>query len=270
MEQIAFLGPKGTFSHEAVSKISDNIISYCSIQSVMESIVEDVCSKGLVPIENSIEGSVTITLDLLVHNFDLQIENEIIIPINHNLLVKPGTKIEEITDVYSHSQALAQCQPFLEKMNVNKHFTLSTAAASKQVLELEGSAAIGSLKAAEYYNLEPIVKNIQNNDTNKTRFVTLSKKDHKPTGNDKTSIAFSLFNDAEAGALYEILKIFSQENINLTKIESRPSKIGLGTYIFFIDLEGHRLTEKISNILEKVKNKTSFFKLLGSYPIYEE
>lgn len=270
MEKVAFLGPKGTFSHEAASKVSDNIVAHCSIQSVMESIVNGDCSKGLVPIENSIEGSVTITLDLLIHNFDLQIENEVVISINHNLLVKPGTKIEDITDVYSHSQALAQCQPFLEKMNVNKHFTLSTAAATKQILELDNAASIGSLKAAEYYNLEPIAKNIQNNDTNQTRFVTLSKKDHEPTGHDKTSIAFSLFNDAEAGALYEILKIFSKENINLTKIESRPSKIGLGTYIFFIDLEGHRLTEKISIILEEVENKTSFFKLLGSYPIYEE
>ena len=270
MESVAFLGPKGTFSHEAASKVSDNIISYCSIQSVMESIVEGVCSKGLVPIENSIEGSVTITLDLLAHNFDLQIEGEVIIPINHNLLVKPGTKIEDITDVYSHSQALAQCQPFLEKMNINKHFVLSTAAAAKQILDLENSAAIGSLKAAEFYNLEPIAKNIQNNDTNKTRFIILSKKDHEPTKNDKTSIVFSLFNDAEAGALYEIFKIFSKENINLTKIESRPSKIGLGTYIFFIDLEGHRSTKEISEILTEVKNKTSFFKLLGSYPIYEE
>ena len=269
MDKTSFLGPKGTFSHEAASKISDNLIEYCSIQSVMESIVNEECVRGIVPIENSIEGSVTVTLDLLVHKFDLKIENEIVIPINHNLLAKPGTKIEDITDVYSHSQAIAQCQPFLEEMKINKHFTLSTAAAAKQVLKLDNSASIGSLKAAELYNLEILAKNIQTNDNNQTRFVILSKNDHKPTKRDKTSIAFSLFNDAESGALYHILKIFAEEKISLTKIESRPSKSKLGTYIFFIDLEGHRLTEKIKEILDDVEKQTSFFKLLGSYPIYE-
>ncbi|MDD2644480.1 MAG: prephenate dehydratase domain-containing protein, partial [Methanobacteriaceae archaeon] len=131
--KVSFLGPNGTFTHEAASTISENLISYCSIQSVMESVVNGECDKGVVPIENSIEGSVTLTLDLLVHKFNLMIENEIIIPINHNLLVNDGVRIEDISDVYSHSQALAQCQPFLEKLNVKKHFTLSTAAAAKKV-----------------------------------------------------------------------------------------------------------------------------------------
>lgn len=268
MEKVSFLGPKGTFSHEAASKVSDNLIDYCSIQSVMESVINGDCSKCIVPIENSIEGSVTETLDLLVHKFNLKIENEVIIPINHNLLAKPGTKIENITDVYSHSQSLSQCQPFLEEMNVTKHFTLSTAAAAKQVLNLENAAAISSLKAAELYNLEVLARNIQNNDTNQTRFVVLSDNIHKPTGNDKTSIAFNLFDDSKSGALYEVLSIFANQNINLTKIESRPSKDGLGTYIFFIDLEGHISSNKINSILEEVKNGTSFFKLLGSYPRY--
>jgi prephenate dehydratase len=269
MNQVSFLGPNGTFTHEAASTVSDNLISYCSIQSVMESVMNDECSKGIVPIENSIEGSVTLTLDLLVHKFDLMIEGEIIIPINHNLLVNQGAKIEDITDVYSHSQALAQCQPFLEDMEVNKHFSLSTAAAAKKVKGLNNSAAIGTLTAGKLYGLIPLIKNIQDNDTNQTRFIILSKNDHEPTGNDKTSIIFSLFDDAESGALYKVLEIFAKENISLTKIESRPSKEGLGSYLFFIDLEGHRLDDNISRILKEVKNKTSFFKILGSYPFYQ-
>lgn len=269
MDKISFLGPNGTFTHEAASTISDNLISFCSIQSVMESVVNDKCKNGIVPIENSIEGSVTLTLDLLVHKFDLMIEGEIIIPINHNLLVNEGTQIEDITDVYSHSQALAQCQPFLEKMNVNKHFSLSTAAAAKKVEGQKNVAAIGTLTAGKLYNLKPLACNIQDNDTNQTRFIILSKNDHKPTGKDKTSIVFSLYADSESGALYKILKIFAQENISLTKIESRPSKEGLGSYIFFIDLEGHRLNARISNILTEVKDKTSFFKILGSYPLVD-
>ena len=266
--KVSFLGPNGTFTHEAASTISENLISYCSIQSVMESVVNGECDKGVVPIENSIEGSVTLTLDLLVHKFNLMIENAIIIPINHNLLVNDGVRIEDISDVYSHSQALAQCQPFLEKLNVKKHFTLSTAAAAKKVEGHKNYAAIGTLTSGKLYNLKPLVSNVQDNDTNQTRFIILSKKDHIPTGHDKTSIVFSLYDDASSGALYKVLKIFSNKNINLSKIESRPSKEGLGSYIFFIDLEGHRNDKSISEILSEVKEKTSFFKILGSYPIY--
>lgn len=268
MEKISFLGPEGTFSHEAASKFNAEIIPYCTIQAIMESIESGECSKGLVPIENSLEGPVNITLDLLAHNFDLMIESEVVISISHNLLAKPNTKIEDITDVYSHSQALAQCQPYIEKLNVRKHFTSSTTLAAEKVLDLDNAAAIGSLKAADKYGLGVLDKNIQINDDNETRFVVLSKKDHIPTGHDKTSILFSLFNDAESGALYKILKLFAEENINLTKIESRPSKNKLGTYIFFADLEGHRKDEKIDKVLKEVKSMTSSFKLLGSYPIF--
>ncbi|WP_297983008.1 prephenate dehydratase [uncultured Methanobrevibacter sp.] len=268
-EKVAFLGPQGTFSHEAASLVSDDLISYCSIPTVMSSVESGECVCGIVPIENSIEGPVSLTLDSLIHNFDLKIKNEIIIPINHNLLAASDVTVDEIENVYSHSQAIGQCQPYLERNNLTAHYSLSTAAAAKRVAETGEDAAIGTLKAAELYNLKVIDTNIQENFNNQTRFVVLDKEDSPITGNDKTSISFSLFED-KPGGLYEILSIFAEENINLTKIESRPSKEGLGHYIFFIDMEGHRLDENISRILNELESNTSFFKVLGSYPVYSE
>jgi len=236
----------------------------------MNSVVNGKCSKGIVPIENSIEGPVGLTLDLLAHKIDLVIEKEIVIPISHNLLICKdiygAEGIGDIIDVYSHSQALAQCQNYLENHNMKTHFTLSTAAAAESIKGQKGVAAIGTLKAAEIYGLKPIDKNIQDIKNNQTRFIILSKNLTKITGHDKTSLLFSLFDD-NPGGLYEILGVFAKSNVNLTKIESRPSKEGLGKYIFFIDLEGHQDDEKIKNILNILKEKTSFLKILGSYPI---
>ncbi len=259
----------------------------------MGSVTTGECSKGIVPIENSIEGPVGITLDLLAHKVDLNIEKELIIPISHNLLVDgdiyniDGNKednvnenkdidsndndiiinndINDIKDVYSHSQALAQCQNYLENHGIKTHFTLSTAAAAKFIKGKSGVGAIGTLKAAELYGLKAIDKNIQDIKNNKTRFVLLSKNKTKITGNDKTSILFSLFDD-NPGGLHDILGVFAEYDINLTKIESRPSKEGLGKYIFFVDFEGHRDETNISNILNTVEKKVSYMKILGSYP----
>ena len=214
----------------------------------MESVANGDCKYGVVPIENSIEGSVTLTLDSLIHNFDLKIRNEIVIPINHNLLAAHDMAVESVSDVYSHSQALGQCQPYLERHGMTPHYTLSTAAAAKQVAESGEGAAIGTLKAAELYGLKVIDRNIQEKFNNQTRFIVLDNEDSPMSGNDKTSVAFS----------------------NLTKIESRPSKEGLGHYIFFVDFEGHRMDGRMSEILEELDGKTSFFKVLGSYPIYSD
>ena len=234
----------------------------------MKSVEEDVTLKGVVPIENSIEGPVGLTLDLLVHKFNLKIEREIIIPINHNLLSREDTDIENISDVYSHSQAIAQCQNYLELKNMKPHFTLSTAAAARSIGEIENAAAIGTLKVAELYDLKVIDRNIQDINNNKTRFVVLSKNNNEITGNDKTSILFSLFDD-NPGGLHDILGVFAKDNINLTKIESRPSKEGLGKYIFFVDFEGHQDDKKLKNVLNIIKTKTSFTKVLGSYPLVD-
>lgn len=262
---ISFLGPKGTFTHEAASKINENLIPYCTIPAVFESVESGECNKGVVPIENSIEGPVGQTLDLLAHNFDLNIYDEIIIPINHNLLVNPGSKLEDISEVYSHSQAIAQCRDFINGNKFQPHYAVSTANAAKSILGNKNMAAIGNIKAAELYGLDVLVPSIQDFDNNQTRFVVVSKEKHEPTDNDKTSLIFSIYEDSP-GQLYKILEIFANNNINLTKIESRPSKKGLGKYIFFIDFKGNMADSSIEDILYKVKESTLFFKILGSYP----
>lgn len=231
----------------------------------MESVANDECTFGVVPIENSIEGPVGITLDSLAHNFDLKIYKEIIIPINQNLIVNPGCKMGDIEDVYSHAQAIAQCRGFITKNNIQPHYAVSTARAAKDIVGDRSKAAIGNSKIVDLYGLEILVPNIQDMDNNETRFVVISKKDHEITDNDKTSIIFSIYED-KPGGLYKILGIFEKNNINLTKIESRPSKKGLGKYMFFVDFEGHKDDILIKNILEEINDNTYFLKIIGSYP----
>ena len=245
--------------------MGDDLIPYCTIPAVMESVINNETEYGVVPIENSIEGPVGITLDSLAHKFDLKIYKEIIIPINQNLMVNPGTTMEDIGDVYSHAQAIAQCREFILKNKIQPHYAVSTANAAKSIVGDKNKAAIGNVKAAELYGLEILKANIQDTSNNETRFVVLSKEDCRPTGRDKTSIIFSIYED-RPGSLYNILGIFEKDNINLTKIESRPSKQGLGKYLFFVDFYGHVEDDKIRNILSEIDENTYFLKVLGSYP----
>ena len=173
--------------------------------------------------------------------------------------------MEDIKDVYSHSQAISQCSEFISKNNLQPHYSVSTARAAKDIIGDKTKAAIGNANVVDLYDLEILKSNIQDTDNNKTRFVVLSKKQHKPTGRDKTSIIFSIYED-RPGSLYKILGIFEKDNVNLTKIESRPSKEALGKYLFFVDFYGHVDDELTQNILSEIKNNTYFFKILGSYP----
>lgn len=248
--------------------MGDDLIPYCTIPAVMESVANDECEYGVVPIENSIEGPVGVTLDSLAHKFDLNIYGEIIIPINQNLIVNPGCKMEDIEDVYSHSQALAQCGDFVNAHKIQPHYAVSTARAAKDIIGYRNKAAIGNKKIVEIYGLEILESNIQDMDNNETRFVVVSKKEHEMTGKDKTSIIFSIFED-KPGQLYKILGIFEKNNINLTKIESRPSKKGLGRYLFFVDFNGHIDDEIIQGIIKEIEDNTYFLKVLGSYPEYK-
>jgi prephenate dehydratase len=259
------LGPTGTFTEEAASLIGDELLAFDSILDVLDAVETDEVDRGVVPIENSIEGPVGVTLDLLVHNYDLKIEREIIIPISHNLLINPNTHISDIKFVYSHIQALSQCRNFTEELEIVVNATPSTSAAAEMVKGKRNTAAIGTKRAAEIYGLKVIASDIQDYKNNVTRFVVLSKKDHEPTGKDKTSIIFSIMED-KPGGLYEILGIFADYSINLTKIESRPSKEKLGRYIFFVDFNGHRTDEQIGYILNIIRSKVEYMKVLGSYP----
>ncbi|MTK64152.1 MAG: prephenate dehydratase [Methanobacterium sp.] len=264
-EKIGFFGPAGTFTEQAANLVGNDLLGFDSILDVLEAVKNGDVDMGVVPIENSIEGPVGVTLDLMVHDYDLKIKREIIIPISHNLLINKDATIEDIKYVYSHIQALSQCRKFTDSMGVVVNSTPSTSAAAEMIRGRKDSASIGTKRAAEIYGLKIAASDIQDYKNNVTRFIVLSKTDHELTGNDKTSVVFSMMED-KPGGLYHILEIFAKHGINLTKIESRPSKEKLGKYIFFIDFEGHRTDKSISNILDNINSKVGFLKILGSYP----
>ena len=263
--RIGFFGPSGTFTEEAASLIGDDLIAFDSILDILEAVEKGEVNVGVVPIENSIEGPVGVTLDLLVHDFDLKIKKEIIIPISHNLLINPDADIDDVQLVYSHIQALSQCRKFTEGLGVVVNSTPSTSAAAEMIKGKKNSAAIGTKRAAKIYGLKIAASNIQDYENNVTRFVVIDKTDHERTGKDKTSIVFSILEE-KPGGLYEILEVFAKNKINLTKIESRPTKEKLGSYIFFVDFEGHRTDKLIGNILNIIRIKLEYIKILGSYP----
>lgn len=262
---IGYFGPPGTFTEEAALTVDGEHEAYKTITEVFQAVVDSEVESGVVPIENSIEGSVGLTLDLLAHDYDLKIKREIILPISHNLLINPDAELDDIEIIYSHSQALSQCRKFIEALNVETRSAASTSAAAELIIGKKSCAAIGTRRAAQINNLKIAAQNIQDYKDNLTRFVLINYDDNVKTGDDKTSIMFSLSED-KPGGLYEILGVFAEKNINLTKIESRPSKEKLGRYIFFIDFEGHRKDTLIRNILNIIKSKVGYIKIFGSYP----
>lgn len=264
--RIGYLGPAGTFTEEAAHTLSGTLVGYDSVIEVFDAVKNGEITLGVVPIENSIEGSLVMTLDFLVHDSDLKIKKEIILPISHNLLINPNAELEDIEVVYSHHQALSQCRKYIQRLGVDTRTTTSTASAAEKILGHNNMAAIGTSRAADIYNLKIIARDIQDYKNNSTRFVVLGLEDHQPTGKDKTSLVFSLRDD-KPGGLYEILGEFAKANINLTKVESRPSKEKLGRYLFFIDCEGHRKDSHLGNVLNIIKLKVEYIKILGSYPL---
>jgi prephenate dehydratase len=263
--KIGFFGPAGTFTEKAAFLLQGETVAFDTITEVFDAVESGKVDVGVVPIENSIEGSVGLTLDLLVHQYSLKIKREIVLPISHHLLLNPDADLEDIEVVYSHSQALSQCRKFLEKMGVAVSAVSSTAAAAELILGNKNAAAIGTPRAAEIYGLKIAAENIQDHRNNTTRFVVVDQDDYPPTGKDKTSVVFYLLKD-RPGGLYDILGEFARAKVNLTKIESRPSKEKLGSYIFFVDLEGHRKDREIENVLNNIKSKVGYIKVLGSYP----
>lgn len=272
MYKIGYLGPPGTFTEEALLHYKalppQEIKEYKTIPEVIKAVGREV-EEGIVPIENSLEGSVSITLDLLAGNRDLKIKREVVIPINHHLLVPGGARLEDIKVLYSHSQAVAQCRKFIEEYlpEGEIELTYSTAQAAKTVAHKQDKSrgAIGTMRASEIYGLKVLRENIQDYKCNYTRFIVLSPQGElSPTGKDKTSIIFGIKDGP--GALYQVLKEFALNQINLTKIESRPSKINFGDYLFFVDLQGHIENGDIGKALKSVEDNTVFLKILGSYP----
>jgi prephenate dehydratase len=273
-KKIAYLGPEGTFSEEAlISYFGDvsnlEMIPFATMPEVIKSVNRGEVDQGLVPIENSIEGSVNITQDILTFESEAKIIGEIIIPIKHYLIGKNGTKIKNIRKIISHPHAAAQCRIFLTNKFRNCEIIAanSTAEAVKKLIYLENdTAAIGAKIAAQLYNLEILESDIEDNKENKTRFVMIGNYNSPKTGNDKTSIVCFLKKD-KPGSLYNILKEFADRNINLTRLESRPAKKDLGDYVFMIDMEGHIHDKNIYEALDSLRNKVYLVKILGSYPV---
>jgi chorismate mutase / prephenate dehydratase len=264
---IAYLGPEGSFCHEAALSFFGRSPQFQGVESVegLFSLVEKgVCEQGVVPVENSYEGSVNNTLDLF-YRYALRITAEIFGRIRHHLLGKEKQG-ENITCLYSHPMALAQCRFWLKAHlpDIKVRETQSTSAAARLVADEPGACAIGSRLAGSTYGLKVIEESIEDHPGNVTRFVVMGKTGAAPTSNDKTSILFSV--PHKAGALLKALEPLSRRGINMTRIESRPSRLKNWEYLFYVDVEGHEMDEKVSGALKEMEAHCAFLKRLGSYP----
>jgi chorismate mutase/prephenate dehydratase len=266
---VAYLGPRATFTHLACLQKFGNSAQYlpvASIKEVFNEVERDRAHFGIVPIENSTEGVVNHTLDMFIDS-NLVIYGEVLQEVSHHLLSKTG-RMEDIKTIYSHPHAIAQCRNWLET-NVPK-IPVAEVPSTARAAELSANdstvAAIASELAAELYGLKVVRSRIEDNVNNFTRFLVLSQKPPERTGKDKTSVMLSVKD--KVGALYDLLRPFASNGINLTKIESRPSRRKAWEYIFFVDIEGHVDEDRVKKALEEIKGRCLFMKILGSYPIH--
>jgi len=265
---VAFQGERGAYSESAVYQFFGATVQVkpCKdFKDVFESVKKQEVQAGVVPVENSLEGSVNQNYDLFF-DYDLKVCGEVIVKVEHCLIVNPGTSIDQIKTVYSHPQALAQCRSFLEKSKWEIIPAYDTAGSVKLIKEkkLKDAAAIASERAAEIYGMQILARDIADNKENFTRFFILSTEDSPVTGKDKTSIIFSAKH--EPGSLYNALGEFAKRNINLTRIESRPTKKTAWEYNFYLDFEGHRTEPRCAEALKALEKYATFIKILGSYP----
>ena len=270
MKSISYLGPEGSYTEQAtlINYSKEKLFPMPTIPAVIESVQDDITDTGVVPIENSIEGSVTFTLDSLIHDFNVYINGEIMLNISHSLITNKINTLDNIKKIYSHPQALAQCRIYLSEKLPQADLipSSSTSAAFSDLLNNpENSAAIAHARNAKKHNLHIIEENIQDELNNITRFAILSKNKTNPTQNDKTSFCFDFKDSDKPGQLINVMRQFSDNNINITKIESRPSKKQLGKYIFWMDIEGHVNDNNLNTIFQKIKTITNTLKIIGSY-----
>ena len=266
MLKVAFQGERGAYSEAAATsffKESIETFPYPTFYDVLESTENGRCNYAVLPVENSLEGSVGESYDLLLTT-KLSAVGEIYHKIRHCLI--GFQDLGKIDTVYSHPQALGQCRKFIQDNHLKPIPAYDTAGSVKILLELkkDNIACIASRKAAEIYNVPIIREGIEDNQNNYTRFLVLSNNKHEKTANDKTSIIFSIKH--VPGALYNVLEKFNSSKINLTKIESRPTKTTPWEYNFYVDFEGHQSDKNVQDTLEKIKIHTIFLKVLGSYP----
>ncbi|MHB8507280.1 MAG: prephenate dehydratase [Candidatus Dormibacteria bacterium] len=271
MTRVAYLGPEGTFSEDAATEhfgAEGRLVSFPDIEAVISALRRGLVDAAVAPIENSIEGSVPATLDQLIHSASAPvITAELNLPIRHNLVVLPGTTMAQVQRLVAHPQSLGQCRRFVDRTlpQVQVLPALSNAAAVQALVHSTSLAAIGTTRAAELYGMEVLMAGIQDSDDNVTRFVVLGNETPGPTGRDKTSICCSISED-HPGSLVAILEEFSMRGINLTKIESRPTRQGLGSYFFLLDCQGHQRDPEVAAAIEGARRKSLALLLLGSYP----
>jgi chorismate mutase/prephenate dehydratase len=265
--KVAFLGPKATFSHLATMQqfgLSAELVPMKSIPSVFEEVEKGKALYGVVPVENSTEGVISHTLDMFVES-KLQITAEILLEVHHDLLSRTG-RMEDVKKVYSHAQPIAQCRQWLDGNlpGIPMVDVASTAVAAQIASEDYTAAAIASELAASLYDLKVVRSRIEDQVNNFTRFLVIARKGCDRSGNDKTSVLFSVKD--EPGILCRMLEPFAKRGINLTKIESRPYKSKAWEYIFFLDLFGHASDPEVAEALEELRGCCQFLKVLGSYP----
>jgi chorismate mutase / prephenate dehydratase len=266
---VAYLGPRGTFSERAALKhfgLAAEAVPTSSIDEVFREVESGAADFGVIPVENSTEGAVGRSLDLMPQS-PMKVCGEVVVRIHHNLMAKdPNAKPETIRRVFSHGQSLAQCHEWLNTHmpNVERVAVASNAEAARRAAEEAGSAAVAGEMAAEHYGLAILAANIEDEPNNTTRFLVLGDYQPKPSGRDKTSLILSAKN--RAGAVYEMLTPFATRGVSMTKFESRPSKVALWEYLFFVDIEGHRDDANVAAALAEVGKIAGYIKVLGSYP----
>jgi chorismate mutase/prephenate dehydratase len=265
---VAFQGERGAYSEEAAFQYfgySAQVATFGNLEDVFKEVEQDRAQFGIIPIENSLEGSISQSYDLLLDS-NVKVCGETELRISHCLISNPDASLDTIKKVYSHPQALGQCQAFLKQLDYELIPTYDTAGGVKMIKEkgMIDGAAIASTRAAEIYGMKILAKKIEDNPNNFTRFFILSNQDSPPTGNDKTSIVFAVRH--RPGSLYEFLKELTSRNINLTKIESRPTRQKAWEYNFYLDFEGHHEEIEAREALEILNGISLFVKVLGSYP----
>jgi chorismate mutase / prephenate dehydratase len=265
--RVAYLGPEGTFSQMAARRVFGLQARYrecATIEAVFEAVESGDATYGVAPFENSTEGSVSMTSDALVES-KLRIREEHVLPVAHCLLSR-ARSLADIQTLYSHPQALGQCRGWIAKHLPRAQIvqTTSTAAAAREAHADDRAAGIGADIAAEIHDLPILRANVQDRPENATRFVVLAKDDAPPSGNDRTTLAFGVVD--QKGALRRVLSIFEANEVNLTRIESRPSRKQAWHYVFLVDVEGHRTDENLAKALRAIAKGCDFVKVIGSYP----
>ena len=264
--RVSYLGPEGTFTEQAARKYFSRaiFISYPNITDVFTAVENEDTEYGVVPAENSTDGSIHTTLDRFLES-TIMICGEVELKITHNLIAKPNTSLSQIEVILSHPQALAQCRQFLKSTfpKAELREASSTAKAVELLKKIDNAAAIGTEAAAKRNEMMVLRRQIEDESNNVTRFFVLGENDAEPSGRDKTSLVFSTKH--MPGSLYRVLKIFAMRNINLTKIESRPEKKRPWSYVFYLDFEGHRTDTVIGEALGSMRERCIYVKVLGSY-----